>query len=54
MAAIWALNKETKEERVLGVCHTISQAQEDIATITEWDDLDNVSNSDLVIRKGVI
>ena len=54
MVAILAINKETKEERVLGVCDTIAQAQEDIDTITEWDDLDNVSNWDLVIRKGVI
>ena len=54
MITVLAINKETKEERVLGVCDTIAQAQEDINTITKWDDLDNVSDWDLEIRKGVI
>ena len=53
MVTIWAINKETKEEKMLGFCDTIAQAQEDIDTITEWDDLDNVSDWDLVIRKEV-
>ena len=51
MVTIWAINKETKEEKMLGFCDTIAQAQEDIDTITEWDDLDNISDWDLVIRK---
>ena len=54
MIIVLAINKETKEEKVLGVCDPIAQAQEDIDTITEWDDLDNVSDWDLVIRKEVI
>ena len=54
MVTVWAINKETKEEKMLGFCDTIAQAQEDIDTITEWDDLDNVSDCDLVIRKEVI
>ena len=51
MVTVWAINKETKEEKMLGFCDTIAQAQEDIDTITEWDDLDNISDWDLVIRK---
>ena len=54
MVTIWAINKETKEEKMLGYCDTITQAQEDIDIITEWDDLDNVSDWDLVIRKEVM
>ena len=54
MVTIWAINKETKEEKMLGFCDTIAQAQEDIDTITEWDDLDNVPDWDLVIRKEAI
>lgn len=54
MVTVWAINKETKEEKMLGYCDTIAQAQEDIDTITEWDDLDNISDWNLVIRKEVI
>ena len=54
MVTVWAINKETKEEKMLGYCDTIAQAQEDIDIITEWDDLDNISDWDLVIRKEVI
>ena len=54
MVTVWAINKETKEEKMLGYCDTITQAQEDIDIITEWDDLDNVSDWDLVIRKEVM
>ena len=51
MVTVWAINKETKKEKMLGFCDTIAQAQEDIDTITEWDNLDNISDWDLVIRK---
>ena len=54
MVTVWAINKETKEEKMLGFCDTIAQAQEDIDIITEWDDLDNISDWNLVIRKEVI
>lgn len=41
MVEVWAINKVTKEELLLGYCDTEEDAQEDIDNITEWDDLDN-------------
>ena len=41
MVEVWAINKVTKEELLLGYCDTVEDAQEDIDNNTEWDDLDN-------------
>lgn len=41
MVEVWAINKVTKEELLLGYCDTVEDAQEDIDDNTEWDGLDN-------------
>ena len=50
MVEVWAINKVTDEELLLGYCDTEKDAQEDIDNITEWDDLDNPDDWRFEIR----
>lgn len=50
MVEVWAINKLTKEELLLGYCDTEKDAQEDIDDNIEWDDLDNPEDWSFEIR----
>lgn len=50
MVEVWAINKLTKEELLLGYCDTEEDAQEDIDNNIEWDDLDNPKDWSFEIR----
>ena len=50
MVEVWAINKLTKEELLLGYCDTKEEAQEDIDSNTEWDDIDNSNDWNFEIR----
>ena len=50
MVEVWAINKLTKEELLLGYCDTEKDAQEDIDDNIEWDDLDNPEDWNFEIR----
>ena len=50
MVEVWAINKLTKEELLLGYCDTEEDAQEDIDNNIEWDDFDNPEDWSFEIR----
>ena len=50
MVEVLAINKLTKEELLLGYCNTEEEAQEDIDSNTEWDDIDDSNDWSFEIR----
>ena len=50
MVEVWAINKLTKEKLLLGYCDTEKEAQEDIDSNTEWDELDNSNDWSFEIK----
>ena len=50
MVEVWAINKLTKEKLLLGYCDTEEEAQEDINSNTEWDELDNSNDWSFEIK----
>lgn len=50
MVEVWAINKLTKEKLLLGYCDTKEEAQEDIDSNIEWDELDNSNDWSFEIK----
>ena len=50
MVEVWAINKLTKEKLLLGYCDTEEEAQEDIDSNIEWDELDNSNDWSFEIK----